>query len=159
LEFNELVTLTIHLTKVKKDVIEVLAIDILPSFFNRRHNHVQEIRTSALGKMVDSNSVDLLIEFNSGLKRDYGSKTRERKNTDTRDRSFDIASRVVCAPGMTTLIASALPFVAMLNRWGVCIPPNGLAIPSCRINVRIWRARVIKDRCLKKVGQREHTPR
>jgi hypothetical protein len=29
---NELVIFTIHLTKVTKDVIEVLAIDILPSF-------------------------------------------------------------------------------------------------------------------------------
>jgi hypothetical protein len=51
---NELVILTIHLAEVTKDVIEVLAIDILPSFSNRRDNHVQEIRTNALGKMADS---------------------------------------------------------------------------------------------------------
>ena len=113
----------------------MLAINILPSFFNRCHSHVQEIRTSAFRKMVDSNLVDFLIEFNSRLKRDYGSKTRERKNSDTRDPSFDITSRVVCVPGMTTLIASALPLVAMLNHWGICIPPNGLTIPSYRINV------------------------
>jgi hypothetical protein len=75
---NELVILTIHLTEVTKDVIEVLAIDILPSFSNRRHNHVQEIKTSALGKMADTNLVDLLVGLNSGLKQDYGSKTRER---------------------------------------------------------------------------------
>jgi hypothetical protein len=37
---NELVTLTIHLAEVMKDVIEVLAIDILPSFSNRRHSHI-----------------------------------------------------------------------------------------------------------------------
>jgi hypothetical protein len=65
---NELVILTIHLAKVTKDVIEVLAIDILPPFSNRRHNHVEEIKTCALTKMVDSNSVDLLVGFNSGLK-------------------------------------------------------------------------------------------
>jgi hypothetical protein len=86
---NELVTLTIHLAEVTKDVIEMLAINILPSFSNRRHNHVQEIRTSAFGKMVDSNLVDLLVEFNSRLKRDYGSKARKKKNSDTKDRSFD----------------------------------------------------------------------
>jgi hypothetical protein len=142
---NELVILRIHLAKVTKDVIEVLAIDILPSFSNRCHNHVEEIRTCALRKMADSNSVDLLVGFNSGLKQDYGSKTRKRKNSDTKDRSLDVAS--------------ALPLVAMLSRRGVCIPPNGLVVPSCRINVRIWRAKVIKDRCLKKVGQREHTSR
>jgi hypothetical protein len=105
---NELVILTIHLAEVTEDVIEVLAIDILPLFSNRRHNHVEEIRTCALRKMADSNSVDL-IGFNSGLKRDYGSKTKKRKNSDTKDRSFD---------------------VAILSRWSVCIPPNGLAIPS-----------------------------
>jgi hypothetical protein len=142
---NELVILTIHLAEVTEDVIEVLAIDILLPFSNQHQNHVEEIRTCVLRKMADSNSVDLLIGFNSGLKRDYGSKTRKRKNSDTKDRSFDVAS--------------ALPLVAMLNRWGVYIPPNGLAIPGCRMNVRIWRARVIKDRCLKKVGQREHTSR
>jgi hypothetical protein len=138
---NELVILTIHLIEVTEDVIEVLAIDILPPFSIQRHNHVEEIKTCALRKMVDSNSVDLLVGFNSGLKRDYGSKTRKRKNSDIKDRSFDVAS--------------ALPLGAMLNRRGVCIPPNGFAIPSCRINVQIWWARVIKDRCLKKVGQRD----
>jgi hypothetical protein len=40
--------------------------------------------------MAKNNSVDLLVRFNSGLKRDYGSKTRERKNSDAKDRSFDI---------------------------------------------------------------------
>jgi hypothetical protein len=142
---NELVTLTIHLAEVMEDVIEVLAIDILLSFSNRRHSHVQEVMTSTLRKMTDSNSVDLLVGFNSGFKRDDGSKARKRKNSDTEDRSFDVAS--------------ALPLVAMLSRRDVCIPPNGLTVPNSRINVRIWRARVIKDRCLKKVGQREHTSR
>jgi hypothetical protein len=113
---NELIILTIHLAEVTEDVIEVLAIDILPPFSNRCHNHVEEIRACALRKMADSNSVDLLIGFNFGLKRDYGSKTRKRKNSDTKDRSFDVAS--------------TLPFVAMLSRRGVCIPPNGLAVPS-----------------------------
>jgi hypothetical protein len=65
---NELVILTIHLVEVKEDVIEVLAIDILPPFSNRCHSHVKEIRTSTLKKMADSNSVDLLVGFNSGLK-------------------------------------------------------------------------------------------
>jgi hypothetical protein len=142
---NELVILTIHLTEVTEDVLEVLSIDILPSFSNRRHNHVEEIRTRALRKMADSNSVVLLVGFNSGLMRDDSSKTRERKNSDTKDSFFDVVS--------------ALPLVAMLSRRGVCIPLNGLAIPSCRINVQIWRARVIKDRCFKEVGQREHKPR
>jgi hypothetical protein len=113
---NELVILTIHLTKVTEDVIEVLAIDILPLFSKRCHNHVEEIRTCALRKMADGNLVDLLIGFNSRLKQDYGSKTRKRKNSDTKDRSFDVAS--------------ALPLVAMLSRQGVCIPPNGLTAPS-----------------------------
>jgi hypothetical protein len=49
--------------------------------------------------------------------------------------------------------------VAMLSRQDVRIPLNGLTVMSCRINVWIWRARVIKDKCLEKVGQREHTPR
>jgi hypothetical protein len=92
---NELVILTIHLAEVKKDVIEVLAIHILPLFSNRHHGHVEEIRTSALRKMVDSNSVDLLVGFNSELQRDYGSKTRKRKNNDTKDRSFDVASALL----------------------------------------------------------------
>jgi hypothetical protein len=65
---NEFVILTIHLAEVTEDVIEVLAIDILPLFSNRRHSHVEEIRTNVLRKMADSNSVDLLIGFNSGLK-------------------------------------------------------------------------------------------
>jgi hypothetical protein len=134
---NELVTLTIHLIEVTEDVIEVLAIDILPSFSNRCHSHVQEIMTSALGKMIDSNLVDLLVRFNSGLKQDDGSKARERKNSDTKDRFFDVAS--------------ALPLIVMLSRRGICIPPNGLAVLSYRINVRIWRARVIKDRCLERL--------
>jgi hypothetical protein len=142
---NELVILRIHLIEVTKDVIEVLTIDILPSFSNQRHSHVQEVRTSVLGKMADSNSVYLLVGFNSRLKLDYGSKTRRRKNSDTKDHSLDVAS--------------ALPLIAMLSHRGVCIPPNGLAVPSCRIDFRIWRARVIKDRCLKKVGQCEHTLR
>jgi hypothetical protein len=146
---NELVILTIHLVEVTKDVIDVLAINILPSFSNRCHSHVQEIRTSALGKMANSNLVDLLVGLNSRLKRDYDSKTREKKNSDTKDRPFDV----------THALPYALPLVAMLNHRGVCIPLNRLVIPSCRINVRIWRARVIKDRCLKKVGQREYTPR
>jgi hypothetical protein len=118
---NGLVTLTIHLIEVTEDVIEMLAIDILPSISNRCHNHDQEVRTSALGKMTGSNLVDLLVRFNSGLKRDDGSKVRKRKNSDTKDSSFDVAS--------------ALPLVAMLSRRGVCIPPNGLIVPSSRINV------------------------
>jgi hypothetical protein len=142
---NELVILTIHLAEVTEDVVEVLTIDIRRPFSNRRHNHIEKIRTCTLRKMADSNSVYLLVGFNSGFKRDYGSKTRERKNSDTKDRPLDIVS--------------ALPLVAMLSRRGVYIPPNGLAVPGCRMNVRIWRARVIKDRCLKKVGQHEHTPR
>jgi hypothetical protein len=142
---DELVILTIHLVEVTENVIEVLAIDILPLFSDQRHSHAQEIRISTLRKMADSNLIDLLVELNSKLKRDYGSKTREMKNNDTKDRSFDVAS--------------VLPLLAMLSRRGVYIPLNGLAIPSCRINVWIWRARVIKDRCLKNVGQRKHTPR
>jgi hypothetical protein len=66
--------------------------------------------------MADSNSVDLLVGFNSGLKQDYGSKTMKRKNSDTKDHSFDVAS--------------ALPLVVMLSRRGICIPPNGFAVPS-----------------------------
>jgi hypothetical protein len=141
---NELIILTIHLAKVTEDVIEVLAIDGLPPFSNRCNSHVLEIMTSALGEMADSNSVDLLVGIHSGLKQDYGSKTRERKNNDTKNRSFDVTR--------------ALPLVAMLSRWGVCIPPNALAVPNCRINVRIGRAGVIKDKCFKAVGQCEHMP-
>jgi hypothetical protein len=113
---NELVILTIHLAKVMKDVIEALAIDILSLFSNRRNSHVLEIRTSALGKVANNNSVDLLVGFHSRLKQDYGSKSRERKDSDTKDRSFDVAS--------------ALPLVVMLSRRGVCIPPNGLVVSS-----------------------------
>jgi hypothetical protein len=113
---NELVILIIHLAEITKYVIEVLAIDMLPSFFNRRHSHVQEIRTSTLEEMANSNSVDLLVGLNSGLKQDYGSKTRERKNSDTNDRAFDVAG--------------ALLLVVMLSCWGICILPNRLAIPS-----------------------------
>jgi hypothetical protein len=111
---NELVILTIHLVEVTEDVIEVLVIDIQHPFSNQCHSHVEEIRTSALRKMADSNLVYLLVRFNYGLKRDYGSKTRERKNSDTKDRV--------------------------------------LVVLDCRMNVWIWRARVIKDTCLKKVG-------
>jgi hypothetical protein len=93
--------------------------------------------------MADNNSVDFLVGFNSGLKQDYGSKTRERKNNDTKDHSFDVAS--------------TLPLVAMLKHQRICILPNRLVIPSCRINIQIGRTKVIKDRCLKKVGQCEHT--
>jgi hypothetical protein len=135
---NELVILTIHLAEVTKDVIKVLEIDILPPFSNCRNSHVEEIRTSALRKKVNSNLVDFLVGFNSGFKQDYGSKTMKRKDSDTKDHSFD----VTCA----------LPLVTMLNHWGVCIPPNRLVVPSCRINVGIGRTRVIKDKCLKKVG-------
>jgi hypothetical protein len=113
---NELVILTIHLTEVTEDVIEVLAIDILSPFSKQCHSHVEEIRTCALRKMANSNLVDLLVGFNSELKRDYGSKTRKRKNSDTKDRSLDVES--------------ALPLVAMLNRRGVCILLNGLAVPN-----------------------------
>jgi hypothetical protein len=109
---NELVNLTIHLVEVTENVIEVFAIDIRRPFSNRRHSHVEEIRTSALRKMADSNSVYLLVGFNSRLKRDYGSKTRERKNSDTKDRSLDVAS--------------ALPLVAMHSSRGVYIPPMDL---------------------------------
>jgi hypothetical protein len=66
---NELLIL-----EITEDVVEALAIDILPPFPKRRHSHVEEIRTCALRKMGDSNSVDLLVRFNSGLKRDYGSR-------------------------------------------------------------------------------------
>jgi hypothetical protein len=136
---NELVILTIHLAKVTEDLVEVLIIDIRRPFSNRRHSNVEKVRTSALRKMADSNPVDLLVVFNSILKRYYGSKTRERKNSDTKDRSLDVAS--------------ALSLVGMLSRQGVYIPPNGVTIPGCRMNVWIWWAKVIKDRCLKKVGQ------
>ena len=64
---NELVILTIHLAQVMEDVIEVLIIDILPPFSKRRHTHVEEIKTCALRKMVDGNSIDL-VGFNSRIK-------------------------------------------------------------------------------------------
>ena len=135
---TEFVILTIHLAEVTKDVIEVLAIDILPPFSYQCHSHIEEIRTCALRKMANSNLVDLLVRFNSRLKRDYGFKTRKWKNSDTKDHSLDVVS--------------ALPLIAMLSRWGVYIPPNGLVVSGCRMNVHMWRARVIKDRCLKNVG-------
>ena len=78
-KMNELVILTIHLVKVTKDVIGVLAIDILSLFFNRCSNHVLEIKTSILRKMADSNLVDPLVGFHSRLKRDYDSKTRKER--------------------------------------------------------------------------------
>jgi hypothetical protein len=67
---NELIILTIHLAEVTEDIIEVLATDIWRVFSNRHHSHVEEIMTSALKKMAisNSNSVDLLVGFNSGLK-------------------------------------------------------------------------------------------
>jgi hypothetical protein len=132
---NELVILTIHLAAVIKDVIEVLAIDILLSFSNRCHNHVQEIRTSILGKVADSNSVDLLVGLNSELKQDYGSKTRKKQNSDTNSHSLDVPS--------------TLPLIAMLSRQSVCIPPNRLAVASYRIIVWIGPTKVIKARSLK----------
>ena len=94
----------------------MLAIDILPPFSKRYHNHVEEIKTCALRKMADSNLVDLLIGFNFGLKQDYGSKTRKKKNSDTKDQFFDVAS--------------AFSLVAILSCRGVCILPNGFVVPS-----------------------------
>ena len=44
------------------------------------------------GKWLIVNLVDLLVGFNSRLKRDDGSKARERKNNDTKDHSLDVAS-------------------------------------------------------------------
>ena len=119
---NELVILTFHLAEITKDVIEVLTIDILPLFSNCCHSHVQEIMTSILRKMVDNNLVDFLVRSNSRLKQDYGSKIRERKNSNTKDHSFDVAS--------------VLPLVVMLSHQGICILPNGLVVPSYWINSR-----------------------
>jgi hypothetical protein len=51
--------------------------------------------------MADNNSVNLLVRFNFGLKWDYGSKAKERKNSDTKDCFLDVAN--------------ALPLVAMLS--------------------------------------------
>jgi hypothetical protein len=73
--------------------------------------------------MADSNLIDLLVGFHIRLKQNYGSKTKKRKNSDTKDHSFDVTR--------------ALLLVAMFNRWGICIPLKGLAILSCRINVWI----------------------
>jgi hypothetical protein len=87
---NELVIFTIHLAEVTKDVIDVLAIDILPLFSKGRNNHIHKIMTSTLWNMAYSNLVDLPVGFYSELKQDYGSKTRERKNSDTKDRSFNV---------------------------------------------------------------------
>jgi hypothetical protein len=64
---NELVIFTIHLAEVTNNVIEVLVIDILPSFSNSCNSHVYKIRTSALGKMANSNLVDLFVGLNSRL--------------------------------------------------------------------------------------------
>jgi hypothetical protein len=89
---------------------------------------------TAPGKKVDNNLIDLHVGLNSGLKQDYGSKTRERKNSDTKDCSFDVVS--------------ALPLDAMLSHQSICIPLNRLAVSSCK-NIRIGRARVIKEKCLK----------
>jgi hypothetical protein len=139
---NELVILIIHLAEVTKDVIEVLEIDILPPFFNQRNSHIEKIMTNALRKIIDSNLVDCLVGFNSGLKQVYSFKTKKRKNNDTKDCSFDVTHTLL--------------LVAILNRQGICILPNRLAVSSCKINVWIGRAKVIKDRCLKKFGLREH---
>jgi hypothetical protein len=40
---NEFVILIIYLVEVTKDVIEVLAIDILPPFSNRCNSHVENV--------------------------------------------------------------------------------------------------------------------
>jgi hypothetical protein len=45
---NELVILTIHVTKVAENVINMLTIDILPTFSNGHNNHVYEIKTNAV---------------------------------------------------------------------------------------------------------------
>jgi hypothetical protein len=127
--------LQIHFAEVTIDVIKVLAIDILPLFSNRYNNHVHKIRTSALKEMLLSNLVDLFIGLNSKFKRDYGSKTRERKNNDTKDYSF--------------ADTRALLLVAKLSRWCICILPNRLVVPSCRKIIWIGRVRVIKDKSLK----------
>ena len=71
--------------------------------------------------MVDSNLVHLLARLNSKLKQNYDSKTREKKNSDTKDYFFDVAR--------------ALPVVSMLNHQGVYIPLNRLIVPNCRIIV------------------------
>jgi hypothetical protein len=109
---------TCHLYKSSKAVIEVLAIDILTLFFNWHNSHVHKIRTRALGKMTNSNLVDLFVGLNSGHKPDYGSKTRKRMNNDIKECSFDVTS----APSL----------VAMLSRWSICKLPNRL-VPNCRI--------------------------
>jgi hypothetical protein len=58
---NELVTLIIHLAELTKDVIEVLAIDILPSFSNWLKNQVHEIKQVHLEKWLIVIRVDLLL--------------------------------------------------------------------------------------------------
>jgi hypothetical protein len=55
---NELVILIVHLTEVTINVIELLAIDILPSFSNQGNSHVHEIRTSIFEKMAKINLVE-----------------------------------------------------------------------------------------------------
>ena len=92
---NELVILTIYLPKVIKDVIEVLAIDILPPFSNRSNSHIEEFMTSALQKMANSNLVNFLFGLKSRFNQGFGSKTRERKNNDIKDHSFDVASALL----------------------------------------------------------------
>ena len=84
-----------------KDVIELLAIDILHLFSNQCNNHIQEIRTSALWKMADSNFIDCLVGFNFRFKWDYSSRTMNGKNNDTKDRSFDVKRTL---PSMPLLI-------------------------------------------------------
>ena len=64
----EFVIVTIHLIEVTKDVIEVLAIDVLPSFSNRSNSHILEIRRNVLREMADSNLVNLLVGIHFGLK-------------------------------------------------------------------------------------------
>jgi hypothetical protein len=85
--------------------------------------------------MVGSNLVDLLVGLNSRSKQDYGSETKERKKSDTKDRSFDVKY--------------ALPLVVMLNYWSICILLNKLVVPICRIIVQIRWTMVIKDTCLR----------
>ena len=52
--------------------------------------------------MIDSDYSRPFVGLNSRPKRDNGSKTKERKNSATKDQSFDVTV--------------ALPFIAMLNR-------------------------------------------
>ena len=65
---TELVILTIHLAEVTKDVIEVLAIHILPRFPIDTTAMLKKSRqTCVLRKMANSNTVDLLVRFNTRL--------------------------------------------------------------------------------------------